>query len=137
MDARLLAEKYNVKFDKIILDPPCTSLGHRPKLYDTVEIESSHALSEYQIQLIKVASKMIKPGGLLAYSTCTIPYYENELVVKFACENLGFKIQEPLFKPAFNGELSEEYSDLSKCLRFYPDIQDTPGFFIALLKKIN
>ncbi len=137
MDARLLADEYTMKFDKILLDPPCTSLGHRPKIYDTVELQRSIDLSKYQIQLFKTASKMIKPGGLLVYSTCTIPYYENELVVEFACEHLGFKIQEPLFKPAFKGELSEDYPDLSLCLRFYPDVQDTPGFFIALLKKID
>ncbi len=137
IDSRLLADNYTLKFDKIILDPPCTSLGHRPKIYDTVEIQQSNSLSQYQIQLFKTASKIIKPGGLLTYSTCTLPYYENELVVQYACEKLGFKIQEPFFKPAFKGEFSEEYPDLSMCLRFYPDLQDTPGFFITLLKKIN
>ncbi|MEM2110016.1 MAG: methyltransferase domain-containing protein [Candidatus Odinarchaeota archaeon] len=135
-DVRLISDEYTLKFDKVILDPPCTSLGHRPKIYDSVEIKRSQALSNYQIQLFKTASKIIKPGGYLVYSTCTIPYYENELIVKFACENLGFRIQEPPFKIALKGEFSEDYPDLSMCYRFYPDKQDTPGFFIALLKKM-
>ena len=135
-DVRMLSDEYTLKFDKVILDPPCTSLGHRPKIYDTVEISRSQALSKYQIQLFKTASKIIKPGGYLVYSTCTIPYYENELIVKFACERLGFRIQEPLFKIGLKGEFTEDYPDLSLCCRFYPDKQDTPGFFIALLKKM-
>lgn len=135
IDARELLNKYNLKFDKVILDPPCTTLGHRPKIYDTMEISKSYALSAYQIQLFKVASKIMRRGGYLVYSTCTLPHYENESVVKYACDNLGFSIQEPPYKIAYPGEMQQFLPDLELCQRFYPDIHDAPGFFICLLRN--
>jgi len=133
-DARLLPLDYTLKFDKIILDPPCTALGHRPKIYDNIEFRNTITVSEYQKQLIRAAAKLLKNKGVLVYSTCTIPFYENESVINYACEKKGFKIKEQKFFVATKGELTHINKNLELCQRFYPDVMDVPGFFIALLE---
>jgi 16S rRNA C967 or C1407 C5-methylase (RsmB/RsmF family) len=135
IDARKLCLEYNLKFDKILLDPPCTALGHRPKLYDNINLEKSHSVSKYQKLLIRTASKLLKEDGLLAYSTCTLPYFENESVINYACKDLDLKIEDQKYLIFSRGEKIDNLSELEKCQRFYPDIHDSPGFFIALLKN--
>ncbi|MHA1754613.1 MAG: methyltransferase domain-containing protein [Candidatus Odinarchaeia archaeon] len=135
VDSITLPQKYTIKFDKILLDPPCTALGHRPKLYGEHQIKDVIALSKYQMQLINAASKMLKPGGKLLYSTCTIPIYENENIIKYAVENLNLKVIKQQCYPGSLGEVLNSDMYLQNCQRFYPHLHDTPGFFIALLKK--
>jgi 16S rRNA C967 or C1407 C5-methylase (RsmB/RsmF family) len=70
-------------FDKILLDPPCSALGQRPRLENTSNT-SLHTLAQcadYQMALVRKAIILLKPGGELVYSTCTHNVCENELVV--------------------------------------------------------
>lgn len=58
-------------FDRILLDPPCSALGLRPKLL--VDVKSSRELSkfaEYQKRFVRNAVALLKPGGFMTYSTC-------------------------------------------------------------------
>ena len=113
--------------DKVLIDPPCSDMGVRPKLYYRLTMGDVVNYAEYQRQFIKVAYRLLKPGGALVYSTCTIPPMEDEDNVKYA-ESLGFKAVEvkiPAGLPALDG--------LSR--RFHPHIHDSPGFFIAKLIK--
>ena len=116
--------------DYVILDPPCTALGVRPKLYYERTRRDIINMSNYQRQFLSEAYKVLRKGGKLLYTTCTLTLEENELNMIYAVEKLGFKIiditQFPLGKSAFLGVPG---------IRFHPKIHDTPGFFIALLKK--
>lgn len=118
--------------DAVILDPPCSALGVRPSLYYEREEREFQALSKYQRQFFKVAAKLLKRGGLLLYSTCTLTMVENEFNVLWAMNELGFKLRK---QPVFMGALSF-VGDKPFAQRFEPDIHDTPGFFIALLEKV-
>ncbi len=115
--------------DKVILDPPCSALGVRPKLSYNRSLRDIKMLSEYQRQFMREAAKVLRPGGLLLYTTCTLTLEENELNVIYAASELGLTpvpVSLALGSAAFLGVPG---------IRFEPDVHGTPGFFIALLKK--
>ena len=134
-DARTLPERIGeAKFDKILLDPPCTALGIRPKLFDGLREKDVIMSARYQRGFIKAAIKLLKPGGYLVYSTCTLDPDENELNLKFAMEHYGdLELIEQKFYLGSRG--LPLLPDSNKLQRFYPDEHDTPGYFISLLQK--
>ncbi len=132
-DSRYLDLDYPwLKADKILLDPPCTALGVRPKLYDEKKYDDVLNHSLYQRQFIKVAYRLLKPGGVLVYSTCTITIEENEENIAYALK-LGFQIDE-VWKP-YGMMGVRNYWFSTNVVRFLPNIHDTPGYFIARLIK--
>eukprot|EP00276_Gloeochaete_wittrockiana_P023086 CAMPEP_0184363116 /NCGR_PEP_ID=MMETSP1089-20130417/138182_1 /TAXON_ID=38269 ORGANISM="Gloeochaete wittrockiana, Strain SAG46.84" /NCGR_SAMPLE_ID=MMETSP1089 /ASSEMBLY_ACC=CAM_ASM_000445 /LENGTH=242 /DNA_ID=CAMNT_0026703485 /DNA_START=1 /DNA_END=726 /DNA_ORIENTATION=+ len=73
-------------FDRILLDPSCSALGLRPHLRiqkSISDIENNH---NYQRRLLSAAYELLRPGGTLVYSTCTISPGENEGIVAHALE---------------------------------------------------
>ena len=133
-DARELPIKFpSLKADKVLLDPPCSALGVRPKLYETRNVRDILALSAYQRSFLRAAVKILKKGGVLVYSTCTLSPEENELNVKYAIEELGLELEEQKYFYGCKGEKFISQYDLVQ--RFYPDLNDTPGFFIAKFRK--
>ncbi len=127
-DSRYLDLDYPMlRADKVLLDPPCTAIGVIPKVYDVKRLEDAMAASRYQWQFVKVAARILRPGGRLVYSTCTITRMENEDIVSRA-ERLGLRLVE-LRAPGSSRGLGVPAS------RFYPSVQRTPGYFIAVLEK--
>lgn len=117
--------------DAVILDPPCSALGLRPTLYYERDERDFLSLSSYQRQFLKAAARVLKRGGFLLYSTCTLTLEENELNIAWAVETLGLKVKT---QRVFLG--TRGFTDLGLYVqRFEPDLHDTPGFFIALLEK--
>jgi 16S rRNA C967 or C1407 C5-methylase (RsmB/RsmF family) len=129
-------------FDRILLDPPCSALGLRPKLQ--VDIQSIAELlkhSEYQRRFVCCAVALLKRGGTMTYSTCTINASENEEILKFILTEFPSMKLVPIAKdlpglPALHGF---GLSDEERCMvrRFDPcnkDI-DSMGFFLAKLQK--
>jgi 16S rRNA C967 or C1407 C5-methylase (RsmB/RsmF family) len=129
-------------FDRILLDPPCSALGLRPKLQ--VDIKSLGELlkhAEYQQHFVRCAVPLLKSGGTMTYSTCTIDATENEEMVKFILSEFPCMKLVPMPDnlpglPALRGfGLSEEECKMVR--RFDPcntDI-DSMGFFIAKFQK--
>ncbi|BBG23933.1 tRNA (cytosine(49)-C(5))-methyltransferase [Sulfuracidifex tepidarius] len=110
-DSRYLYEDFNLRdVDRVIIDPPCSAMGLRPKLYDKKTRKDILTFSEYQKQFLNSAYKILKKGGTLIYSTCTVTEMENEAVV----EDGRFEVE--------------------KEVRFHP-MQGMTGFFIAKLIK--
>ena len=70
-------------FDKILLDPPCSALGQRPRLVSTgnTTLHTLAQCADYQMVLMRNAIELLKVGGTLVYSTCTHNPCENEMVV--------------------------------------------------------
>ncbi|RLF22486.1 MAG: RsmB/NOP family class I SAM-dependent RNA methyltransferase [Thermoprotei archaeon] len=133
-DSRYLHVDFpDLKADKVLLDPPCSALGVRPKLYESKGIKDIISCMDYQKQFLRAAFKILKSGGLLAYSTCTLSVEENELVIKYAINNFGMRLVEQSIILGSEGlEIVEHHDRLQ---RFYPHRHDTPGYFIALLEK--
>jgi 16S rRNA C967 or C1407 C5-methylase (RsmB/RsmF family) len=133
-------EKLQMKFDRVLLDAPCSCEGVIAK--DATR-KTSHTpedvdyCSARQDKLIEAAAMVVKPGGVLVYSTCSFAPEENEIVVDRLLQKLGNVVIEPL-KYGSNGlarfgKMTFD-SQLKNTRRFYPHIHDTTGFFIAKLR---
>ncbi|KAL9273296.1 putative ribosomal RNA small subunit methyltransferase B [Drosera capensis] len=88
-DLRTIAESCKVKFDKVLLDAPCSGFGVLSKVRTTVvsprpdlrwnrKFEDMEELKKLQDELLDASSKLVKAGGVLVYSTCSIDPKENE-----------------------------------------------------------
>lgn len=118
-DGSVFNKKYAEKADKILCDVPCSGLGiirRKPEIkWNRNEDDDFHSLQE---QILLNASKYLKKGGELVYSTCTINKEENEEVTSgFLKENSNF---EKLYEKTF-----------------YPHIDNTDGFYICKIKRIR
>lgn len=80
------------QFNRILLDPPCSALGLRPRLSHEVTLEELYGYRNYQRQFISVAVSLLRPGGFLVYSTCTFDPLENEENVKFILNNFPMEL---------------------------------------------
>ncbi|CAD5166868.1 rRNA (cytosine-C(5))-methyltransferase NOP2C isoform X1 [Musa acuminata AAA Group] len=134
-------------FDRVLLDAPCSALGLRPRLFAGEEtMESLRNHGKYQRRMFDQAVQLVRPGGVIVYSTCTINPGENEALVRYALDKYKFlslasqhpKIGGPgivgrcdLFGGKYVEEwLTENESELVQ--RFDPSSSlDTIGFFIA------
>ena len=136
------------KFDKILLDAPCSGEGtlrSSPKTFLMWNLKVVEKLSREQKKLIANALKCLKVGGTLVYSTCTHTPEENEAVVDFALKNFPVEIEKldlPLkCRPGlteWNGSRFSE--DISKCCRIYPQDNNSEGFFVSkftLLEEVK
>ena len=95
-DGLCLKDKLNLKFDKIILDVPCSglgTLGRKPDLKYHVTSSSLDELEKIQRGLLDSAKYLIKEKGEILYSTCTLNKKENsKQILKFCKENSMFKL---------------------------------------------
>ncbi|KAF2290357.1 hypothetical protein GH714_012081 [Hevea brasiliensis] len=133
-------------FDRVLLDAPCSALGLRPRLFageETVGSLRNHA--KYQRRMFDQAVKLVRPGGVIVYSTCTINPGENEALVRYALDTykfLSLAQQHPrIGGPGLIGghEFPDGYveewlrpGEEELVQRFDPSSSlDTIGFFIA------
>ena len=136
----LYAGKFEMKFDRVLLDAPCSCEGVIAK--DPTR-KSSHTpqdvdyCSRMQERLIEAAASSVKPDGIMVYSTCSFAPEENEMVVDNLLRNFGNITVEPVTYGSsgltrfgdlkFNGQLKNAQ-------RLYPHLHDTTGFFLARLR---
>ena len=136
----LQAEKVQMKFDRVLLDAPCSCEGVIAK--DAAR-KTSHTPQDVdycagrQERLIEVAARMVKTGGILVYSTCSFAPEENEMVVDRLLQKFHNIEIEPIKHGSSGltrfGDMTFD-SQLKNVRRLYPHIHDTTGFFIARLK---
>ncbi|MFW9830342.1 MAG: 16S rRNA (cytosine(967)-C(5))-methyltransferase RsmB [Candidatus Thorarchaeota archaeon] len=121
--------------DLVLVDPPCSNTGviqSRPEVKWTMTLEKIQRLQRVQTSLLRQGSQLVRPGGSIVYSTCSISLEENEqLIKKFLKANADFKLvpTEPWIG-------SEAFEGLSECQRLYPHRENTEGFFIAKMKRM-
>jgi 16S rRNA C967 or C1407 C5-methylase (RsmB/RsmF family) len=131
-------------FDKILLDAPCSGSGTIRKSYKVLlnySLNFVKRTSKLQKQLIETAFKLLKKGGTLTYSTCTLEPLEDEEVINYLLEREKeaelLEITLPMKKstPFLEWEGKTYNPEISKCLRIYPQDNDTEGFFVAKITK--
>jgi tRNA (cytosine40_48-C5)-methyltransferase len=140
IDARS-AGSLNMRFDRVLLDAPCTCEGiiSKDKTRKTSHCPSDIAdSSRRQLEMLLEATKVIKPGGLIIYSTCSFAPEENEVVIDELLEVLGNAIVIEPVRQGLPGLTHfgdrRFHSSLSRTARLYPHLQNTIGFFIAKLR---
>jgi len=135
-DATIEDEKMEQRFDKIIVDAPCSGLGivrKKPDIKFNRTQKDIEELIKLQRNILENASKYLKSGGILIYSTCTLSKRENIDNVNWFIENFDFEMCD----------MTEFLPNNLKCdtakqgyVELLPHIYDTDGFFIARLKKL-
>lgn len=133
IDPMRFTKQFQEAFDKIVLDAPCSGEGMFRKLEQAIDTWSEEKVLEcahIQKNLLKGAYEMLKQGGMVIYSTCTYSYEENEAMVHYAVDELGFELL-PLNK---SSGLCPGL-DLDEVVRCYPHHYRGEGHFIALLRK--
>lgn len=135
-------------YDRILLDAPCSGSGvirKSPKTLKFYNPKKLNQLQNIQLSLLQKASKLLKPGGIMTYSTCSLDPEENEFCIEKFLENEPNMKLEVAELPglilknklnSFNGvKINEDI--LNKTIRIWPHENDTNGFYIAKLRKIN
>lgn len=88
-DGTIFNPSFENKFDKILVDAPCSGLGiikRKPDIRYRVNKKDSEELAKIQKKILNNAFKYLKPGGKLVYSTCTVGREENEDIVNIVKE---------------------------------------------------
>ena len=127
-DSRNLNDLF--KFDKILLDAPCSGSGTENVFKNNFTEELIKKSSKIQEELLKKALRILKPGGTIVYSTCSILKDENEAILEKILNESKIKI-EPI-------EISKEIKQLPSKLNGTAVVAPNKlfeGFFIAKLKK--
>ena len=133
-DATMIFEEFGSdKFDRILVDAPCSGIGlirRKPDIRYRKESSDFVDLQKIQLEILNSASKSLKKSGIMVYSTCTIFDEENFDVVRQFLES------HPNFEQV---EISSDKSEMIKegCIFITPEMYHTDGFFIAKFKKIG
>ncbi|XP_065155166.1 tRNA (cytosine(72)-C(5))-methyltransferase NSUN6 isoform X2 [Atheta coriaria] len=135
--AASIADVLVEKFDAILLDAPCSASGNRPQLLNTDSEVILASFVAVQKNLIRTAVDMLRPGGTLVYSTCSIAVPENEGIVSYALKKLPLELIPAEPKHGSHGLPYEGIEHSEYLQRFGPDVMEhnSIGFFIAKFKK--
>ena len=131
-DARDQIFESNKRFDKILLDAPCSgsgTLSTKPHAKWRIKNSLIKKYAQLQFEIISNISKYLKKDGILLYSTCSLLPEENEDVIeKFLDNNKSFESIDLLYP-----EIGREISFKGK--RLIPHEVDSEGFSVFLLKR--
>ena len=119
--------------DAVLIDVPCTGTGtfrRHPDARWRLRISDLSVMSALQSTILRSAAEVVKPGGLLIYSTCSLEPEENERQIEdFLARNAEWKLEAP---PA--GTVPAETID-GGFLRVLPQVHGTDGAFAARLRR--
>lgn len=123
----------NETFDRILLDAPCSGSGlikgETQRTKNTLKVWNKNyikGMSKVQKRMLVHAYALLKKGGTLVYSTCSLEPEENENVVDHLLERVGGTLEQ-ITLPITTKD--------KKYLRIWPQDNDTEGFFVAKIKK--
>ena len=136
-DLSVLSERYPEVFDRILLDAPCSGEGmfrRDPSLIAEWLEKGSDFYAPIQKDLIVKAWRMLKPGGMMVYSTCTFAPEEDEEVVLHLLETCPDAKLMPV-ENRYDCFAPGVLEGMEDCVRMYPHRLQGEGHFAALLKK--
>lgn len=130
-------------FDKILIDAPCSGEGMFRKDKRMIKAWEEHGPSYFaklQRNIVLQAARMLRPGGMLLYSTCTFDPEENERIIEHLMECCPeFRILPILpydgFSPGMPEASDKRTPDLARTVRIFPHKMEGEGHFMALLQK--
>ncbi len=140
-----LLKKSKLRFDKILVDAPCSGEGtlrKSPKTFLMWNPNMIKKIAGTQRKLAGAALRLLKVGGVMIYSTCTLAPEENEMIVDYLVRNFDVEVESISLPLKFRSgvcewEGVEMNKNVKKCLRLYPQDNDTDGFFVARIRKLR
>ncbi|GKY92850.1 hypothetical protein MPSEU_000254600 [Mayamaea pseudoterrestris] len=147
-DGRKLGVLFKNRFDRILLDAPCSGLGvisRDPSVKVQRTMEEINQCSHLQKELILVAIDALKckgtTGGFMVYSTCSVAVAENEEVVNYALSKRDIRIVESgldFGTPGFTRYQQKRFHpSLALTRRFYPHVHNMDGFYVCKIQKLS
>ncbi|WP_339063436.1 methyltransferase domain-containing protein [Tepidibacillus marianensis] len=137
-DARQLKNHFATQFDRILLDVPCSGLGvirRKPDLKWSKAEEQILEITRVQREILESVSSLLKPSGVLVYSTCTMAKEENEeMVQSFVKDHPEFQL-DPNLRNYLPEIVKEKLNTNTGMIQILPHYFDTDGFFISRLLK--
>jgi NOL1/NOP2/sun family putative RNA methylase len=135
------ATKLGMQFDKVLLDAPCAgNFASDKEWFQKRTLEDVKRNNEVQRLLLQAATKALKPGGVMVYSTCSLEPEEDEMMMDWAIKNLPLvcidtglssSVGSPGLTQPFGKQLDRQ---IALTRRFWPD-GNHEGFFVAKLVK--
>ncbi len=139
-----LAAHFGAYFDRVLVDAPCSGEGMfrkdpaarnewMPKLIETCALRQDAILED--------AAKLVRPGGVIAYATCTFAPEEDEgTLARFLQTHPNFELVEPPRFPGFSSGRADWVDEpgheaLTRAVRLWPHRAPGEGHFIALLRR--
>ena len=134
IDSIVIPLRFENMFDRVLLDAPCTGSGTfltNPELKWRQNRAFLHQNTILQKKLFESALRLLKPGGILVYSTCSLYPEEGEQIITGFINQLHPQYLPTWFSPSYkiNG------SELPGTGRLFPSMHQTQGFFIGKFKK--
>lgn len=135
-------ERYQGKFDRVLVDAPCTGTGtwrRRPDTKWRLTQRNLEERVEQQVQALDQAKMFVRPGGELVYVTCSVLPEENERQVRrFCAENPEFSIRSGLdrWTGIFGADAIKPHSSDGETVTLTPATTDTDGFFFCAMKRV-
>jgi 16S rRNA (cytosine967-C5)-methyltransferase len=121
--------------DAVLIDVPCTGTGtfrRHPDARWRIKVSDIAVMSALQKTIVRAAAQVVKPEGLLIYSTCSLEPEENEAQVEsFLSENLNW-----ILEPPPDGTVAPELLDRGR-LHVLPHRHGTDGAFAARLRRVS
>lgn len=138
-----LTKRFPEFFDKILIDAPCSGEGMFRKQGNMTKAWEKNGVDLFvglQRSILKEAVTMLKPGGIMIYSTCTFSKEENEQAIEYLLSlDDSLHLQElPLFDGFDKGHPERGLTgneELTKCRRLWPHRIDGEGHFVAMVRK--
>ncbi len=139
LDGTVVGERYPEEFDRILLDAPCTGLGalrRRPEARWRKQPKDVASLADLQSRLLRSAVAALKPGGLLAYVTCSPHLGETRVAVQSAVRRMGDEVTVVDTQAILAG-FTREPLDLPEAMhvQLWPHRHGTDAMFIQLFEK--
>jgi 16S rRNA (cytosine967-C5)-methyltransferase len=134
-------ERYQGKFDRVLVDAPCTGTGtwrRRPDTKWRLTQRNLEERVEQQAAALDQAKLFVRPGGELLYVTCSVLPEENERQVRrFCADNPEFSIQSALdrWTGIFGAQAAKPHSPDGETVTLTPASTDTDGFFFCTMKR--
>lgn len=137
-----LAQKFPEYFDKILVDAPCSGEGMFRKDKSVVKNYEQYGVEYYsklQKEIILHAAAMLKPGGMMVYSTCTFSPMEDEGALKYLMDNVPemevVEIDLDCLSDANPSWVEGAHPSIKNAKRLWPHRLEGEGHFVALLRK--
>ncbi len=139
----MMARTFHNYFDRVLLDAPCSGDGIVRKSETVLahwSAEKAVHRSHHQTGLLRAAFHMLRPGGTLVYSTCSLSLEENESVLTGLLRRYGEKAEllpiDGFAAPPLPRAVASHYpAELARAVRIWPHPHDTEGAFVARITK--
>lgn len=132
-------------FDRVLLDAPCSGEGtlrKRARSWKGYKPAFTETVQRVQRGLLEQALRLVKPDGVLVYSTCTYAPEENEAVLDAVLGDFGYV--EPFEIPGLRADSGilrwqgrSFREDVAHARRYWPHLNDTGGFFVARIRRTD